>query len=217
MPRRFVAERRRDPYYREAQRTGLRSRAAFKLAFLDDRFRLFRRGARVLDLGAAPGGWSIVAADRTGPTGVVVAVDLRPIAPVAGVRVVRGRVGDPALAGRLGAEKFDVVVSDLSPRISGAYATDHARSVALVRDASALAGAVLRPGGSFVAKVFAGDLLDALERDLARSFARVRRTKPPASREPSSELYLVALGFAPGPGADRAGTPGATAPPAPAI
>jgi 23S rRNA (uridine2552-2'-O)-methyltransferase len=195
MPRRFERERRRDPFYRAAQQEGLRSRAAFKLAYLDDRFRLLRPGTRVLDLGGAPGGWSIVAADRVGPRGRVVAVDLRSIAPIDGVEVVRGRVGDPALVRRLRAEPFDLVLSDLSPCISGAYGTDHARSVALVRDAVQLARQLLAPGGAFVAKVFDGDLVDDLEREVGASFARVRRTKPPASREASSELYLVATGF----------------------
>ena len=197
MGRRFVSERRRDRYYLAAQREGLRSRAAFKLAYLDDRFRLFRPGGRVLDLGAAPGGWALIARDRVGGHGRVTAVDLRPIEPIEGVEVVRGRVGDPRLSERLGATPFDVVLSDLSPRIGGAYATDHARSVALVRVAFEVARAHLRPGGTFVAKVFAGDMLDDLARDVAASFDDVRRTKPPASREQSSELYLVARGYRP--------------------
>lgn len=200
MSRRFVAERHRDPYYRAAQREGLRSRAAFKLDYLDRRFRLLRPGARVLDLGAAPGGWSVVAAERVGRRGEVVAVDQRPIDPIDGVRVVRGRVGDPALVDRIGPAPFDLVLSDLSPRISGAYATDHARSADLVRAALALAVGVLRPGGAFAAKVFDGDLVDGLAAEVAASFERVRRTKPPASREASSEIYLVGLGFRGGPG-----------------
>ncbi len=258
MPRRFEQERRRDPFYRAAQREGLRSRAAYKLAYLDDRFRLLRPDSRVLDLGAAPGGWSTVARQRLGGRGEVVAVDPRPLEPIDGVRVVRGRVGDPALAARLGTGRYDLVLSDMSPRISGAYAPDHARSGARggtdagppradataatswrvlrdaspesgrsrsqqhprrhedrpagVRDAFGLAREVLAPGGTFVAKVFAGDLLDDLEEELARAFDRVRRTKPPASREPSSELYLLAFGFS----AERARGPparGAAAPP----
>ncbi len=195
MGRRFVAERRRDPYYRAAQRDGLRSRAAFKLAYLDRRFHLLGPGLRVLDLGAAPGGWSVVAARAVGPSGSVVAVDLRPVAPAQGLRYVRARVGDPGLSARLGEAPYDLVLSDLSPAISGAYATDHARSVALVRDAIDVAVDVLRPGGSFVAKVFDGDLVDALTEALRERFREVRRTKPPASREASSELYLLAFGF----------------------
>ncbi len=218
--RRFLSERRRDPYYREAQRSGLRSRAAFKLGYLLDRFHLVRPGDRVLDLGAAPGGWSIVAQAAVGPSGVVVAVDPRPIAPIPGVRVVRGRVGDPELASRLartGAMPFRLVLSDMSPPISGAYATDHARSVALVREAFHLSREVLAPGGSFVAKVFAGDLLDDLEAEVAVAFERVRRTKPPASREPSSELYLVATRFRPPPAAHVAMDPQPSVPSALAI
>ncbi len=195
MGRRFVDQRRRDPYYRAAQAQGLRSRAAFKLEFLAQRFSLLRPGDRVLDLGGAPGGWSIVARELVGGSGEVVAVDVRRIEPIPGVRVVRGRVGDAALAERLGPTPFQVVLSDLSPRISGAYATDHARSVALAEAASALAERVLEPGGSFLAKLFDGDLVGSLEARLARSYREVRRTKPPASRSASSELYVVALGF----------------------
>lgn len=195
MGRRFLRERRADPYYRAAQRDELRSRAAFKLAYLADRFPLLRPGDRVLDLGAAPGGWSLVAAERVAPGGEVVAVDPRRIEPLEGVTWIRGRVGDPHLLAQLGPAPFDVVVSDMSPHISGAYATDHARSVALVRDALDLARRVLRPGGVFAAKVFAGDMLEQLDVELHQSFDRTTHTKPPASRERSSELYVVGLGY----------------------
>ncbi|HZY70353.1 MAG TPA: RlmE family RNA methyltransferase [Thermoplasmata archaeon] len=197
MGRRFVDERRRDPYYRSAQREGLRSRAAFKLTALAERLPIFARGDAVLDLGAAPGGWTLIAREFVGPEGRVVAVDPRAIEPVPGVEIVRRRVGDAGLALALGSDRFDVVLSDMSPQISGAYATDHARSVDLVRAAFAVAERHLRPGGSFVAKVFSGDLLGALEADLRRSFERWRRTKPPASRDRSSEVYLVGLRFSP--------------------
>ena len=195
MARRFVQERRRDPYYRAAQEEGLRSRAAFKLAYLADRYPIFREGDRVLDLGAAPGGWSVVARQLLGRRGEVVAVDPRVIEPIEGVRVIRGTVGDPRLLARLGEARFDVVLSDMSPRISGAYSTDHARSVDLVRAAFALASAVLEEGGTFVAKVFEGDLFVGLSDEIAPSFDRFHRTKPPASRERSSEIYLIGLGF----------------------
>ncbi len=194
MGRRFVSERRRDPYYRAAQREGLRSRAAFKLAYLADRYPLFAPGDRILDLGAAPGGWSLVALERVAPRGTIVAVDPRPVEPIAGVEYLRARVGDPRLVERLGPRPFDGVISDLSPRISGAYATDHARSVDLVRAASELAHAVLRDGGRFVAKLFDGELRADLEAEIAPQYERLVRTKPPASREQSSEIYLVAWG-----------------------
>jgi 23S rRNA (uridine2552-2'-O)-methyltransferase len=195
MGRRFVAERRRDPYYRAAQAEGLRSRAAFKLDHLLGRYPILRTGDRVLDLGAAPGGWSIVASEHVGRRGEVVAVDPRTVDPTEGVTVVRGTVGAPGLADRLGPEPFQAVLSDMSPRISGAYATDHARSVALVRAAFDLARRVLAEDGSFVAKVFAGEMLDDLDTEIAPSFHRWVRTKPPASRERSSELYLIGLRF----------------------
>ncbi len=195
MGRRFVAQRRKDPYYRAAQAEGLRSRAAFKLEYLSDRFPIFRPGNRVLDLGAAPGGWSMVASERVGPQGAIVAVDPRLVEPIARVAYVRAKVGSASLSIRLGPEPFDVVLSDMSPSISGAYSTDHARSVALVLEAWALAQQVLKPGGRWVAKVFDGDLLADAEAQMKSSFDRWRRTKPPASREQSSELYLLGFGF----------------------
>ena len=128
----------------------------------------------------------------------------RMLEEIPGVEVVRGRVGDASLAARLGPEPFEVVLSDMSPRISGAYSTDHARSVALVREALGLARQVLAPGGTFVAKVFAGDLLEELAEELETSFNKVIRTKPPASRERSSELYLLAFEYHSPPSGKRA-------------
>ncbi len=197
MGRRFVAERQRDRFYQAAQQQGLRSRAAFKLESLADRFPILRRGDRVLDLGAAPGGWSLIARERVGPGGEVLAVDVRSVDPIPGVRFVRGVVGHPELPARLGPDTFDVVLSDMSPRISGAYATDHARSVELVTAAFDLARVVLKPGGCWVAKVFDGDLLEGLEQRIRPHFHRLQRTKPAASRERSSELYLLGFGFRP--------------------
>jgi 23S rRNA (uridine2552-2'-O)-methyltransferase len=125
----------------------------------------------------------------------VIAVDPRRIEPMEGVEVVHARVGDAGLLERVGRSSFQVVLSDMSPAISGAYSTDHARSVELVRAGFSLARRALTPGGAFVAKVFAGDLLPELEAELAPHFERIRRSKPPASREPSSELYVLALKF----------------------
>ena len=151
----------------------------------------------MLDLGAAPGGWSIVARGLVGPEGRVVAVDNRLIEAIPGVRVIRARVGESRLIEALREETFDVVLSDMSPSISGAYATDHARSVALVREALLLSQRVLREGGTFVAKVFQGDLVAELRRELETVFDRVVLTKPPASRERSSEMYLIGLQYMP--------------------
>ncbi len=145
----------------------------------------------MLDLGAAPGGWSLFARRLLGDSGEVVAVDARHVEPIPGVEYVAGKVGEPRLAERLQGRTFEVVLSDMSPRISGAYATDHARSVALVQETAKLCRKVLGEGGTFVAKVFAGDLLDSLVRELDEQFGRVVRTKPPASREHSSEVYLL--------------------------
>jgi 23S rRNA (uridine2552-2'-O)-methyltransferase len=197
--RRFVDQRRRDRFYRAAQEEGLRSRAAFKLGHLANRYPIFHHGDAVLDLGAAPGGWSLVARGALGRTGRVVAVDPRTIEPAEGIQVVRGRVGDPRLLDRIAPLPYDVILSDMSPRVSGAYATDHARSVGLVRDAMALATITLRRGGVFVAKVFAGDMLDELVGELRPRFERLVLTKPPASRESSSAMYLVGMGFHPAP------------------
>lgn len=195
MGRQFAAERRSDRYYRAAQREGLRSRAAFKLDHLADRYPILRPGDRVLEFGSAPGGWSLIARRYVGERGSVVAVDPRPMDPIPGVTHLRMRIESPALRERLKGERFRTVLSDMSPRVSGAYATDHARSVDLVRAAGARALELLVPGGSFVAKVFDGDLLPLAEAELAPHFVRWHRTKPPASREASSEMYVLGLGF----------------------
>jgi 23S rRNA (uridine2552-2'-O)-methyltransferase len=195
---RWLARQLNDPYVRAAQAQGLRSRAAFKLLELDARFRLLRPGARVVDLGAAPGGWTQVAARQVGPSGRVVALDLLPMEPVLGATVLQGdfreerteRRVEEALGG-----PADLVLSDMAPNTTGHAATDHLRIVALAEIALGFALRVLAPGGAFVAKVFQGgaerELLDVLR----RNFATVRHAKPPASRKESSELYVVATGF----------------------
>ena len=193
---RWLARQLNDPYVAAARTAGWRSRAAFKLIELDDRFRLIRRGARVLDLGAAPGGWAQVALARGAAQ--VVGVDLLPIEPLAGAVFVEGDLADPAMPARLAAllgGAADLVLSDMAPRTTGHAATDHVRIVALAELAFDLAQQVLAPGGAFVTKVFQGgserDLLAALK----QRFTAVRHAKPPASRKESSELYVVATGF----------------------
>jgi 23S rRNA (uridine2552-2'-O)-methyltransferase len=199
--KRWLERQLNDPYVAEARRLGYRSRAAFKLAQLDDRFGVIQPGARVVDLGAAPGGWTQVAAERSRARegrGHVVAVDLTPMESVAGAEIleldflaaeapgrIRAALGGPA----------DLVMSDMAAPATGHPQTDHLRIMALAEAAYAFAREVLAPGGAFLAKVLRGgaekQLLDALKRD----FATVRHVKPPASRADSAEIYVVATGF----------------------
>ncbi|QXM26142.1 RlmE family RNA methyltransferase [Elioraea tepida] len=190
-----------DPYVQAAKARGYRSRAAFKLIELDDRFRLIRKGARVLDLGAAPGGWTQVAVERAGAGGTVVGVDILPAAPVPGATLLQGDLTDAEVAQRAIAAlggRADLVLSDMAPNTVGHAATDHLRIVALAEAAMELALAVLAPGGAFVCKVFQGGSERGMLATLKRHFASVRHAKPPASRKESAETYVVATGFRPG-------------------
>lgn len=183
-----------DPYVRAAQQQGLRSRAAFKLIEIDDRFRLLRRGSRVIDLGAAPGGWAQVAVKRGA---AVVGVDLLGIDPVPGATFIEGDFNDLAIQDRLRSAigGADLVLSDMAPNTTGHNATDHVRIVALAEAALDFALGMLAPGGAFVAKVFQGGSERQLLDPMKRRFAQVRHAKPQASRKESSELYVVATGF----------------------
>jgi 23S rRNA (uridine2552-2'-O)-methyltransferase len=192
----WLARQLNDPYVQAAQRLGYRSRAAFKLIELDDRFKLLRRGARVIDLGAAPGGWTQVAVQRG--AGAVVGVDLLAMDPVAGAQFVQGDFADPEMPARLAAllgGPADAVLSDMAPNTTGHAATDHVRIMALAELALDSALEMLAEGGCFVAKVFQGGSERAMLDRLKRHFATVRHAKPPASRKDSSELYVVAGGF----------------------
>jgi 23S rRNA (uridine2552-2'-O)-methyltransferase len=185
-----------DPYVRAAKAQGLRSRAAFKLMELDDRFHLIRRGSRVVDLGAAPGGWSQVAVQRGAEA--VVGIDLLPVDPVPGAVIIEGDFHDAAMPARLQellGGKADLVLSDMAPNTTGHNATDHLRIIGLAELALEFALEVLEPGGAFVAKVFQGGTERQMLERMKRHFAQVRHAKPPASRKESSELYVVATGF----------------------
>jgi 23S rRNA (uridine2552-2'-O)-methyltransferase len=187
-----------DPYVAEARRQGYRSRAAFKLQQLDQRFHLLARGLRVVDLGCAPGGWSQVAAEQVGARGVVVGVDLTAADSFPGATLIAGDFRDPetvaAIRAALG-EPADLVLSDMAAPATGHAATDHLRVVALAEDAFALALTLLKPGGTFVAKVFQGGAEGELLAALKKSFGEVRHAKPAASRAESAETYVVAKGF----------------------
>ena len=195
---RWLSRQLNDPYVAEARRLGYRSRAAFKLLELDERFRLLRPGQRVVDLGCAPGGWTQVTVARVGRRGSVVGVDTAATAPVAGATLLSGDIRDPgtlaAICTALGGPA-DIVLSDMAPAATGHAATDHLRIVALAEDAFALAAQILERGGAFVAKVFQGGAEGALLAELKRDFAKLRHAKPPASRAESAEAYVVATGY----------------------
>lgn len=190
-----------DPYVAEAKRRGYRSRAAFKLAQLDDKYRLLRPGMRVVDLGAAPGGWTQIAAERTRAVesgARIVALDILPMDEVAPASVLHLDFMAPDAPERLKAAldgPADLVLSDMAAPTTGHRATDHIRIIALAEAAYDFATSVLAPGGAFVAKVFQGgserDLLNRLKQD----FATVRHAKPAASRAESAEIYVIAQGF----------------------
>jgi 23S rRNA (uridine2552-2'-O)-methyltransferase len=187
-----------DPYVVEARRQGYRSRAAFKLQQLDARFHLLARGARIVDLGCAPGGWSQVAVEQIGPSGTVVGVDLSETDSLPGTTLIHGDFRDAAIAAQIRAAlggPADLVLSDMAAPATGHAATDHLRVVALADDAFALARTLLKPGGAFVAKVFQGGAAGELLAALKKSFAEVRHAKPAASRAESAETYVVAKGF----------------------
>lgn len=199
--RRWLERQLRDPYVAEARRLGFRSRAAFKLIELDDRFHVLRPGLRVVDLGAAPGGWTQVAVARVRPGargGTVVAVDINPVDPIAGAAVLEGDAGADATLDQvrlLLAGAADVVLSDMAPPASGHASADHLRIMGLAEDAFAVARLLLAPGGAFVCKVWQGGTEARLLQELKRCFATVRHAKPPASRTESAEMYVVAQGF----------------------
>src|SRR5215469_13897740 len=184
-----------DPYVAEARRLGYRSRAAFKLIELDDRFRLLRRDHRVVDQleGCAR---AVTEPARFG--GKVVGVDAAETAPVPGSAILRADIHDPGVAAMIKAEladQADVVLSDMAPSTTGHATTDHLRIVALAEAACSIAAEILKPGGSFVAKVFQGGAEGELLAQLKRRFAELRHAKPPASRPESAETYVIAKGF----------------------
>ena len=199
--KRWLERQLNDPYVARAKREGWRSRAAFKLIEIDDKYRLLRPGARVVDLGAAPGGWSQVAAKRVGAVegrGRVVAIDPLDMPPIPGVDFLRLDFLDPEAPERLKAMlggEADLVLSDMAANATGHRQTDHLRIMGLAEAAAAFAREVLKPGGGFLCKVLRGGTEGTLLAELKRDFAQVRHVKPAASRSDSAELYLLATGF----------------------
>ena len=190
-----------DPFVQQAKRDGYRSRAAYKLIEIDDKYKLFRPGGRVVDLGAAPGGWSQVAAKRVGRAtgrGAVIGIDLLEIDPMPGVEFIQLDFLDPTAPDRLIAmlgDRADVVMSDMAANATGHKRTDHLKIMGLAETAIEFARTLLAPGGAFVAKVLKGGTENDLLADLKRDFALVRHMKPASSRSDSSELYVLATGY----------------------
>jgi 23S rRNA (uridine2552-2'-O)-methyltransferase len=191
-------DRKRDYYYKKAKAEHYRSRASYKLKQIDHRFDLIHQGDVIVDLGASPGGWSQVAVEVGGPESKVFALDLERMPPLDGVTFIRGDIRDKEVVSRLLdmiPDKADVVISDMSPDISGNYSYDHARSVELCEHALRFASSILRAGGNFCVKMFYGDMSKNFVRLVEKSFAEVYTHHPKASRPTSSELYVVGIGF----------------------
>lgn len=200
MPSRWLRQRKRDQFHRLAKQKGYRSRASFKLFQVTKRYRFIKRGDRVLDLGAAPGGWLQAARKVVGAEGYVLGVDKDPIEdlPYQNVTVFVTDVTQSDVIERIQSVSglaFDVVVSDLSPNISGVWEVDHARQMELARTALRIARVILRPAGNMLVKIFQGSELKEFQLEMKSSFSTLRIVKPPASRPESAELYFLGLGF----------------------
>ncbi len=195
---RWLERQLNDPYVAEAKKQGYRSRAAFKLLQLDEKFNLLKPGAKVVDLGAAPGGWTQVAVDRVGEKGRVVGIDLLQMDAIPGADLIQFDFmddGAPDVLKKLLDGPADIVLSDMAASATGHTQTDHIKIIALAEAAYDFAKDVLKPHGAFVAKVLHGGATGELLKLLKRDFADVKHVKPPASRSDSAEIYVVALGF----------------------
>ncbi|HUT79840.1 MAG TPA: RlmE family RNA methyltransferase [Candidatus Bathyarchaeia archaeon] len=196
-------KRRREFYYREAQREGYRSRASYKLIQIHEKFNIFKSGNLVLDVGAAPGGWSQVASNYIKPNGRVYAVDLEYIEPIDNVIAIRGDISDPGTQERIKillTNPVDIVICDISPKITGNWTTDHARQIFLAEETLRLSiSGLLKQGGKFICKLFMGDLYETYLSNVKILFHVVYNYKPKASRKGSAEVYVIAKGLKKGP------------------
>jgi 23S rRNA (uridine2552-2'-O)-methyltransferase len=197
--RRWLDEHVNDPYVKQAQKDGYRSRASYKLLELNEKDKLIRPGMLIMDLGSAPGGWSQVARNLVGDKGTIIATDILLMDALAGVDFIQGDFTEEAvfhqLLELLAGRKPDLIISDMSPNISGIVSADQAGSMYLIELALDMVRQVLKPDGNFVAKVFQGEGSDAFLKDVRASFDKVTIRKPAASRPRSKEVYMVAKGF----------------------
>lgn len=193
---RWYSEKKKEYFYNTAKQVGYRARSAFKLKQIQEKFEILKVGNIVVDLGAAPGGWSQVAKEIVSEKGTVIGIDLSPIRPIKGITFLQGDMTKEAsleeLITIIGDKKADVVLSDMSPDISGNYSVDHARSIYLGEQALITAETLLKPGGNFLYKVFSGEELHDFIQKVKDKFRTVKQFSPPASRKTSSEVYVIA-------------------------
>jgi 23S rRNA (uridine2552-2'-O)-methyltransferase len=199
MTKRWREERKRDYYYNKAKRDEYRSRAAYKLLQINNKFDIIKNNNIIIDLGASPGGWSQIAVETVGEGGKVIAVDMKDIPPIKGVAVVKGNAlrerTQEDVRAILEMKKADVIISDMAPNISGNYTVDHAKSVELAEMVLEYADLFLKPGGNLVVKVFEGDMMGNYFKKIKIKFRLSKRHAPKASRKSSSEVYIIGKGF----------------------
>jgi 23S rRNA (uridine2552-2'-O)-methyltransferase len=199
MSTRWYQEKKREHFYKEAKKVGYRARSAFKLKQIQNKFKLLKKGDIVIDLGAAPGGWSQVAKEIVGENGKIIGIDISPIQPINDITFLQGDMTEDAsiqeIIELMDNQKADVVLSDMSPDISGNYSMDQARSIYLCEQALKTVEHILKSGGNFVCKVFVGEDLEDFVQKLNKKFNTVKRFSPSASRKSSSEIYIVAKKF----------------------
>jgi 23S rRNA (uridine2552-2'-O)-methyltransferase len=203
-----LSDARRDYYRNLAKNVGYRSRSAYKLLQLNRSYGIFRPQDAVVDLGSAPGGWLQVAKQQVGVDGIVVGIDIAHVQPIEGITILRGSIVDTEIIStvlKIMGSRADIVLSDLSPNISGIWDLDHSRQISLTRSALAVARRILKRGGTSIFKVFEGESLTGLKQELKDHFQQVYINKPKASRQRSSEQYLVCFGFEPYLGLERRG------------
>jgi 23S rRNA (uridine2552-2'-O)-methyltransferase len=196
---RWYHEKKQEHFYKKAKAEGYRARSAYKLLQIHRRFHIFSPEDIVIDLGAAPGGWSQVARKLIGPKGIIIGIDLEPIKPLKGVVFLSGDITSDEtqaeLHDQMDHRSADVVLSDLSPNISGNYSVDHARSIYLSQQASTVASQFLKQGGTFVCKLFEGEMINEFISVLQTQYSSIKRFNPPASRKSSSEIYIIGKQF----------------------
>ncbi len=193
---RWYTEKKREHFYKEAKRVGYRARSAFKLKHMQKKFHIFSKNDLIIDLGAAPGGWSQVAKELIGESGLIISIDILPIRPLDGVVIIQGDLTEKETIEEINQQmnnrQADVVLSDMSPDITGNYSVDQARSIWLCNKALETAEILLKPGGNFICKIFEGEDTKKFINTVKQHFCMVKKFSPTASRKSSSEIYLIA-------------------------